>query len=70
MPCPPPRRIQARLDEPKRLAPTRSRLARVDQHQLRVVLGLDLDLGLAGDGDAVARAGLDAVDRTRPLGTR
>ena len=36
-------------------------LAGVDQHQLAIVLGVIVDLVLAGDGDSVARAGLDPV---------
>ena len=37
------------------------RLGSVDEHQLAVVLSLDLDLAFARDGDPVARVRIDAV---------
>ena len=64
MPSNPPH-FKHRLDERR---PTQDvfALAGVDQDQLAVVLGADVDMALAGDRDAVARAGFDTVDRHPP----
>src|SRR5687768_15709404 len=43
-------------------------LSRVDQDDLGVADGADGDFLLAGDGDAVAGLGGDAVDLDRPAG--
>ncbi len=59
-PCPPRARTSS-TGSMNRAGTQRFALTRVDQHQLAIVLGVDLDPALAGDRDAVARAGLDAV---------
>src|SRR6476469_8802306 len=48
------------FDEPYRTQGL-TRSSRVDQNQFGILVGSDLDLALAGDGDTVARAGLDTV---------
>jgi hypothetical protein len=50
-------RFKHRFDEPRRT----QRLTCVDQHQLGVILGFDLDPSFARDRNAIARVGLNSV---------